>query len=137
MTIPNDLDIRCLRSSVLWKMRPVETSAICRGHLTTPAAPIDGRGDVEAVLELDLPLRRERRWTENKDRSVAQQCRNQRGAGQRKRLANSDLVRQQQSHVAVSFAMFQKQRDERALPRHQLLTLAVDVSFHQGGRRHL
>jgi hypothetical protein len=32
--------------------------------------------------------------------------------------------------------MLQEKRDERPLPGHQLLALAVDVGFHQGGRRH-
>jgi hypothetical protein len=44
VTAPKDLEIGSRRSSVLWKIGPVATKAIWRGHFVTPSAPIDGMG---------------------------------------------------------------------------------------------
>ena len=89
----------------------------------------DRARDAEFVRQLHLPLQCQGRGAEDKHRAVVQQDRDHRTRRKRQRLADTDLIGEQQTRLSVGLPVLEKHRNEGALPRLELFSAAVDRAF--------
>ena len=86
----------------------------------------DSAGNAQLVGQLHLPLQGQRRRAENQHRPIFEQTRDQGACCERKRLADPDLIGQEQPCFAVGLPVLEERRDERSLPGLELFTSPVD-----------